>query len=99
LTRTFQFSSSDTARSSADLLLATLAMTCGLRALAVVLTGGGSDAQAGVRAVARCGGTVFAQDETTSAAFGMPAAAIGTGLVERVLPLPHIAAADGHVRR
>ena len=49
------------ARPSADLLLATLAVTCGSRALAVILTGLGHDGQAGVRAVARCGGPVLAQ--------------------------------------
>ncbi|MEU4254192.1 chemotaxis protein CheB [Amycolatopsis sp. NPDC026612] len=88
------------ARPSADLLLATLAVTCGPRALAVVLTGKGSDAQAGIRAISRCGGTVFAQDEGTSAHFGMPSAAIGTGLVHAVLPLSGIAGAIlGHVRR
>jgi two-component system, chemotaxis family, protein-glutamate methylesterase/glutaminase len=81
------------ARPSADLLLATLAVTCGPRALAVVLTGKGSDAQAGIRAIAHCGGTVFAQDEGTSAHFGMPGAAIGTGLVHAVLPLAGIAEA------
>jgi two-component system chemotaxis response regulator CheB len=81
------------ARPSADLLLATLAVTCGSHALAVVLTGKGTDAQTGIRAVARCGGTVFAQDEATSAHFGMPGAAIGTGQVHAVLPLAGIAAA------
>ncbi|WP_410610912.1 chemotaxis protein CheB [Amycolatopsis sp. lyj-109] len=81
------------ARPSADLLLATLAVTCGPRTLAVVLTGKGTDAQVGIRAVARCGGTVFAQDEQTSAHFGMPGAAIATGLVGSVLSLPEIAEA------
>lgn len=81
------------ARPSADLLLATLAVSCGARALAVVLTGKGTDAQTGIRAVVRCGGTVFAQDEATSAQFGMPGAAIGTGLVHAVLPLAGIAGA------
>jgi two-component system, chemotaxis family, protein-glutamate methylesterase/glutaminase len=81
------------ARPSADLLLATLAVTCGPRALAVVLSGKGSDAQAGIRAISHCGGTVFAQDEATSAYFGMPGAAIDTALVHRILPLTAIAAA------
>ena len=81
------------ARPSADLLLATLAVTCGPRVLAVVLTGKGTDAQAGIRAVAHCGGTVIAQDEATSAHFGMPGAAIETNLVHKVLALPDIAAA------
>jgi two-component system chemotaxis response regulator CheB len=79
-------------RPSADLLLATLAVTCGSRALAVILTGVGSDGQAGVRAVAHCGGTVLAQDEITSAFHAMPANAIATHAVQQVLPLDGIAA-------
>ncbi len=75
------------ARPSADLLLATLAVTCGPRALAVVLTGKGTDAQAGIRAIRHCGGTVFAQDEASSEHFGMPGAAIDTGLVDAVVAL------------
>lgn len=78
-------------RPSADLMLATLAVTCGPRVLAVVLTGKGTDAQAGIRAVAYCGGTVLAQDQATSAHFGMPGAAIDTTLVEQVVALPDIA--------
>lgn len=78
------------ARPSADLLLATLAVTCGPRALAVVLTGAGHDAQAGIRAIHHCGGTVLAQDQATSAHFGMPSAAIETGLVHAVLPVQDI---------
>ena len=87
-------------RPSADLLLATLAVTCGPRALAVVLTGKGHDAQAGIRAVCHCGGTVFAQDPASSAQSGMPAAAVSTDLVHRVLALPDIAGAiHAHVHR
>ncbi|MEV7040397.1 chemotaxis protein CheB [Amycolatopsis sp. NPDC051061] len=87
------------ARPSADLLPATYAVTCGPRALAVVLTGKGTDAQAGIRAVVHCGGTVLAQDEASSQHFGMPEAAIGTTLVQNVLALPDIAEAIvGHVR-
>jgi two-component system chemotaxis response regulator CheB len=81
------------ARPSADLLLATLAAVCGPRVLAVVLTGKGHDAQTGIRAVHRCGGTVLAQDQASSEYFGMPSAAVDTGLVDRVLPLDEIAGA------
>jgi two-component system, chemotaxis family, protein-glutamate methylesterase/glutaminase len=81
------------ARPSADLLLATLAVTCGPRALAVILTGMGHDGQAGVRAVAHCGGTVIAQDEASSKFWAMPSAAIDTHLVSQVLDLNDIAAA------
>jgi two-component system chemotaxis response regulator CheB len=79
------------ARPSADLLLATLAVTAGPRVLAIVLTGTGHDAQAGIRAVHRCGGTVLAQDEASAEHFGMPSAAIATGLVHGVHPLDELA--------
>ena len=86
------------ARPSADLLLATLAVTCGARALAVVLTGMGHDGQTGVRAIDHCGGTIIAQDAATSAFPSMPAAAVTTGLVSRTLSLGAIAPAIvGHV--
>ncbi|WP_051831168.1 chemotaxis protein CheB [Streptomyces violens] len=78
-------------RPTADMMLATLAVTCGPRALAVVLTGVGTDAQSGIRAVTCCGGRALAQDEVTSAHFGMPGAAIRTGEVDKVLPLTEIA--------
>jgi two-component system chemotaxis response regulator CheB len=68
-------------------------VTCGPRALAVVLTGKGTDAQSGIRAIAHCGGTVFAQDQPSSTSFGMPGAAIETTLVHRVLALSDIAEA------
>jgi two-component system chemotaxis response regulator CheB len=85
-------------RPSADLLLATLAVTCGRRALAVVLTGMGHDGQAGVRAIAHCGGTVLAQDEATARFHAMPAAAIATRHVQKILALDDIArAVIGHV--
>lgn len=80
-------------RPSADLLLATLAVTCGSRALAVVLTGMGHDAQAGVRAIAHCGGTILAQDATSSKFSAMPAAAVATRFVSRVLAADDLAGA------
>lgn len=78
----------------------TLAVTCGPRALAVVLTGKGTDAQAGIRAIVHCGGTVFAQDQASSASFGMPGAAIDNTLVTKVLALHHVAEAiNNHIMR
>jgi two-component system chemotaxis response regulator CheB len=47
----------------------------------------------GVRAIKKMGGTVIAQDETTSEYFAMPNAAIGTGSVDFVLPIEDIAPA------
>jgi two-component system chemotaxis response regulator CheB len=59
--------------------------------LAVVLTGMGHDGQAGVRAIAHCGGTVLAQDQATAKYNSMPAAAIATTHVEQILPIDGIA--------
>src|SRR4051794_4794512 len=51
------------ARPSADLLLCTLAVALGARAIAVVLTGGGNDGALGVQAMHAFGGHVLIQDE------------------------------------
>jgi two-component system chemotaxis response regulator CheB len=76
----------------ADSLFASAAKTCG-RVIAVVLTGTGHDAAAGIIAVKAAGGAAIAQDKASSAFFGMPQAAIDTGLVDWVLPLDRIGAA------
>jgi two-component system chemotaxis response regulator CheB len=77
-------------RPSADLLFESVAASHGDRAIAVVLTGTGSDGSMGVKAVKKVGGTVIAQDEETSEFFGMPGAAIRTGFVDFILPLEEI---------
>jgi two-component system chemotaxis response regulator CheB len=80
-------------RPSADLLFESVAASYQERAIAVVLTGTGSDGNMGVQAIKKMGGTVIAQDEETSEFFGMPSAAIHSGSVDFVLPLDEIAAA------
>lgn len=80
-------------RPSADVLLESAAMRCGERVVAVVLSGTGVDGRQGALAVKRAGGTVIAQDEATSAFFGMPGATIDAGAVDLVLPLERIAPA------
>ncbi|HEV7773550.1 MAG TPA: CheB methylesterase domain-containing protein [Conexibacter sp.] len=66
-------------RPSADLLLESLADALGAGAVAVVLTGMGRDGAAGAAAVQARGGLVLAQDEASSAIYGMPRAAVQAG--------------------
>jgi two-component system chemotaxis response regulator CheB len=56
----------------------------------VILTGMGEDGAAGIEAVTAAGGEAIAQDEETSAVFGMPKRAIETGAVDDILPIEDI---------
>lgn len=78
-------------RPAVDPLFHSVAETYGRGVLGVILTGMGSDGALGCEAVARAGGRFVAQDEATSAVWGMPGAAARTGLVEAVLPEAEIA--------
>ncbi|MCW3035175.1 MAG: CheB methylesterase [Actinobacteria bacterium] len=80
-------------RPSADILFESVAARFAARAIAVVLSGTGSDGARGVQAIKKAGGTVIAQDEDTSEFFGMPSASIATGTVDIVLPLALISSA------
>ena len=77
-------------RPSADLLFESVAGSFKERAIAVVLSGTGSDGSMGVQAIKKMGGTVLAQDEGSSEFFGMPHAAIQTGCVDFILSLGEI---------
>ncbi|HST63843.1 MAG TPA: chemotaxis protein CheB [Mycobacteriales bacterium] len=80
-------------RPSADELFGSLAEQAGAAATGVLLTGMGEDGARGLLALHRAGGCTFAQDEATSAVFGMPQAAYRMGAVTGLLPLDKIAAA------
>lgn len=78
-------------RPSATYLFRSIAESCGNTALGVVLTGMGRDGVEGLSALKSAGSEVIAQDEQSSVVFGMPAAALAAGVVDRVLPLDRIA--------
>ncbi len=85
-----------------DMFLRSLAQDCGSRAIAIVLSGGGSDGSRGIRHVHEAGGLVLAQDLESAQFDGMPKAAMETGVVDHALPpqdMPRVLlerARDGH---
>lgn len=76
--------------SSANPLFESAAYSLDGRVIAVVLTGSGTDGTNGVQTVKGMGGLVLVQDPATTAYATMPLSAIGTGAVDRVLPLEEI---------
>ncbi|QES39956.1 chemotaxis protein CheB [Streptomyces venezuelae] len=75
----------------ADPMFASAAAAFGPRLLVAVLTGRQQDGALGVRHVRGAGGRALAQDLATSEASGMPSAAMATGCIDFVLPLPVLA--------
>jgi two-component system chemotaxis response regulator CheB len=71
-------------RPSGDVLLRSLADAVGAESAGVVLTGMGRDGAEGLGAIRAAGGLTVAQDEQTSAVYGMPAAAAESA--ELILP-------------
>ena len=81
----------ETHRPSVDVLFASVARNFGDRSIGVLLTGMGSDGTKGMREIKEKGGFTIAQNEATSAIFGMPRVAIENNVVDKVLPLTSIA--------
>ncbi|MBQ0730734.1 MAG: chemotaxis response regulator protein-glutamate methylesterase [Oleispira antarctica] len=77
-------------RPSVDIALASAAKHFGRKALAVILTGMGSDGKEGAHLLKQAGGTIWAQDEASCVIYGMPMAVAKAGLVEKIIPLDAI---------
>jgi two-component system, chemotaxis family, protein-glutamate methylesterase/glutaminase len=73
-----------------DMLFKSIGAAAGDESIGVVLTGMGADGADGVEAIREAGGLVIAQDESSSAVYGMPRAARDAG-ADLVLPLDEIA--------
>lgn len=78
---------------SVDYLFFSAARMFGASTMALVMTGMGADGLDGARAVHARGGTVLAQDEASSAVWGMPGKVTEAGIASATLPLGAIAEA------
>jgi two-component system, chemotaxis family, protein-glutamate methylesterase/glutaminase len=76
---------------SVDALFSSAAEVWGAASLALVLTGMGTDGTQGANEIVESGGSVIAQDESTSVVWGMPRSVAQAGLCSAVLPLDQIA--------
>jgi two-component system chemotaxis response regulator CheB len=74
-----------------DPLFASAAEVWGYKAMALVLTGMGSDGLHGAQAIVAAGGHVMVQDEATSVVWGMPGQVAHAGICSAILPLDEIA--------
>jgi len=76
-----------------DLFLRSLAQDAGDKAIAVILSGSGSDGSRGALEVSKAGGTVLCESPDTAQFNGMPLSAMRTGKVDQVLPPDELALA------
>ncbi|HHW47817.1 MAG TPA: chemotaxis protein CheB [Clostridiaceae bacterium] len=77
---------------SVDVLLNSLTETQVSNVICVIMTGMGSDGSKGIVNLKRkSNGYIIAQDEKTSVVYGMPKAAVKTGMVDAIVPLNEIA--------
>jgi two-component system chemotaxis response regulator CheB len=78
-------------RPSVDVMMRSVAEFYPGRSLGVIMTGMGHDGQDGMRMIKENNGRTIAQDEETCVVFGMPKAAIDINVIDKIVPLSHIA--------
>jgi two-component system chemotaxis response regulator CheB len=77
-------------RPAVDVTMETAASVVDDQLIGVILTGMGDDGAAGIRALNARGARTIAQDEASSAVFGMPKRAIETGCIDTVTSVDSI---------
>lgn len=77
-------------RPAADYLMKSVAKYFGSRAVGVVLTGMGKDGAQGLMEMKNAGSYNIAQSESTCVVYGMPAAAVNIGAIDKSYDLPEI---------
>ncbi|MFZ4454857.1 MAG: CheR family methyltransferase [Bacteroidales bacterium] len=69
-----------------DIFLRSLAKDQEKNAIAIILSGTGSDGTLGIRAIKESGGMIMVQDDRSAKFDGMPRSSISTGVVDYILP-------------
>lgn len=77
-------------RPAADVMLEAAAEQFWGPMLVVIMTGMGNDGTAGMVRIKKRGGKAIAEHQSTCVVYGMPKAAVETGVVDQVVPLPDI---------
>jgi two-component system chemotaxis response regulator CheB len=77
-------------RPSVDVLFGSVAQVAAFDAVAVILTGMGSDGAQGMKRIRDAGGWTIAQDEASCVVYGMPREAVRVDAVEESCPLQRI---------
>ena len=78
---------------SANILLDSIAMTAGKRAIGAILTGMGNDGLEGIRSLKKKKGRVLAQSDSTCIVYGMPRAIVEADLVDEIVDIQDMAEA------
>ncbi len=77
-------------RPAVDVLMESAAEKSRLPMLCVIMTGMGTDGAAGIKKLKERGARIIAEDPSTCIVYGMPKAAVETGMVDKIVPLPDI---------
>lgn len=80
-----------------DIFFRSLATEAGSHAIAIILSGTGSDGSNGIRSIKENGGMVLVQDYESSQFDGMPKSAMRTGIVDAQMTISSIAAEIVHI--
>ena len=78
---------------SANVLMETVGIALGRRALGVILTGMGSDGLEGTKVLKEKGGSTIAQSEATCIVYGMPKAVVDARLADEIVDIDDMAGA------
>jgi len=78
-------------RPAANVTMQSIAQAYGAASIGIVLTGMGSDGTDGAAAIKAAGGRTAAQDQKTSAIYGMPRSVVESGNADKIVPLTQMA--------